>query len=538
MSVQNGYGFVHYPLTPEGINAALNAVQSLHQVTINQITYDCSISNQLNQILANMEKQRIRRGGSFGSDDLAIAMFPEVANQNLPSSQGRTTPVADSLAALINPGVPQPAPRQHKMNTSAAEYYPGSAPLANLPTTNATAYAVHSNAPTNGNRAPKYFQTFGTSGSGQNSASTSASTTPNSKYNEVPLAPSLPTALPYGIPAYAHDTLTTDVDEYNYNRANFRNQFSPGNMTSPGHAATNHFFGQSNSAKLRSGSSDSISYGNQGMTSYGYGNHIPLNSSSSDSFTSTGDREYGLGASNSNGGLSIATNGLPAPAATPPMSANSIGDSPSYAHKSNFNFSLAKSNSSTAINELLSTGNTPNTTYSTNTSIDTTEGMNMTENGMATLPNYLAGLHLHSSSTMNHQLRNEDRDRWAQSSGGSGKYHPNPAQLPSSSLLHIWNQPTTNSMVSSTNGIAMPPEPPVLTLPHMSTHQQPAMTSSSTTVDHNNNNNNGNVYNSVLYKPATTQGSATIDDLIGTSASKKENTQQTSASPSTMISAE
>jgi hypothetical protein len=61
MSVQNGYGFVHYPLTPEGIQSALTAVNSLHQVTINQITFDCSISNQLNQILSNMDKTKNRR---------------------------------------------------------------------------------------------------------------------------------------------------------------------------------------------------------------------------------------------------------------------------------------------------------------------------------------------------------------------------------------------------------------------------------------------------------------------------------------------
>lgn len=60
MSVQNGYGFVHYPLTPEGINSALMAVQNLHQVTINQITFDCSVSNQLNQILMSMERNNHR----------------------------------------------------------------------------------------------------------------------------------------------------------------------------------------------------------------------------------------------------------------------------------------------------------------------------------------------------------------------------------------------------------------------------------------------------------------------------------------------
>lgn len=53
MCIQNGYGFVHYPLTSEGIEAALQAVESLHQVTINNVSYDCSVSNQLRQVLFN-----------------------------------------------------------------------------------------------------------------------------------------------------------------------------------------------------------------------------------------------------------------------------------------------------------------------------------------------------------------------------------------------------------------------------------------------------------------------------------------------------
>jgi hypothetical protein len=51
MCIQNGYGFVHFPLNSEGIESALRAVETLHQVTINNITYDCSVSNQLKQIL-------------------------------------------------------------------------------------------------------------------------------------------------------------------------------------------------------------------------------------------------------------------------------------------------------------------------------------------------------------------------------------------------------------------------------------------------------------------------------------------------------
>lgn len=56
MCIQNGYGFVHFPLTNEGIKSALQAVEALHQVTINHISYDCSVSNQLRQVLSQMER--------------------------------------------------------------------------------------------------------------------------------------------------------------------------------------------------------------------------------------------------------------------------------------------------------------------------------------------------------------------------------------------------------------------------------------------------------------------------------------------------
>ncbi len=51
MRIQNGYGFVHYPLTQEGIQAAFNAVSSLHQVTIDRVTYDCSVSHALEEMI-------------------------------------------------------------------------------------------------------------------------------------------------------------------------------------------------------------------------------------------------------------------------------------------------------------------------------------------------------------------------------------------------------------------------------------------------------------------------------------------------------
>ncbi len=72
MCIQNGYGFVHFPLTNDGIKSALQAVEALHQVTINHISYDCSVSNQLRQVLSQMErnpamKNQLSQGGNpFG----------------------------------------------------------------------------------------------------------------------------------------------------------------------------------------------------------------------------------------------------------------------------------------------------------------------------------------------------------------------------------------------------------------------------------------------------------------------------------------
>jgi hypothetical protein len=129
MSVQNGYGFVHYPLNEEGINSALNAVASLHQVTINQITFDCSISNQLNQILSshNYDKNKARGGrnnnsnssngnqqnGQPSGDNNTNAQMQGTTNFNAPrgmvnqnrSSPNTTSMNANHLAFLNNQGL-------------------------------------------------------------------------------------------------------------------------------------------------------------------------------------------------------------------------------------------------------------------------------------------------------------------------------------------------------------------------------------------------------------------------------------------------
>lgn len=49
---QNGYGFIHYPLTIEGIQSALQAAEILRQVYVDRVLYDCCLTWSLEQFLA------------------------------------------------------------------------------------------------------------------------------------------------------------------------------------------------------------------------------------------------------------------------------------------------------------------------------------------------------------------------------------------------------------------------------------------------------------------------------------------------------
>eukprot|EP01031_Cornospumella_fuschlensis_P024800 gene24800-29965_t len=71
LRVQNGYGFVHFPFTPDGIRSALTAVQCLHQVTIDRVTYDCSISHALQQFLQLSENNSLIPQG-FSHPELLV----------------------------------------------------------------------------------------------------------------------------------------------------------------------------------------------------------------------------------------------------------------------------------------------------------------------------------------------------------------------------------------------------------------------------------------------------------------------------------
>jgi hypothetical protein len=54
MAIQNGYGFVHFPADYEGIQSALNVVKYLNKATVNEILFDCNLSNKSNQFISSM----------------------------------------------------------------------------------------------------------------------------------------------------------------------------------------------------------------------------------------------------------------------------------------------------------------------------------------------------------------------------------------------------------------------------------------------------------------------------------------------------
>eukprot|EP01040_Poterioochromonas_malhamensis_P001620 gene1620-1714_t len=67
--VQTGYGFIHYPLTEEGIACALESVRSLHELVLDNVKYSCRVSHALEEFLKMRQTntQRERRSSGFSS---------------------------------------------------------------------------------------------------------------------------------------------------------------------------------------------------------------------------------------------------------------------------------------------------------------------------------------------------------------------------------------------------------------------------------------------------------------------------------------
>lgn len=51
MKIQNGYGFIHFPLTKEGIIAAIEATNLIRQYTIDRVTYDSCLTRSLEIVI-------------------------------------------------------------------------------------------------------------------------------------------------------------------------------------------------------------------------------------------------------------------------------------------------------------------------------------------------------------------------------------------------------------------------------------------------------------------------------------------------------
>lgn len=143
MCIQNGYGFVHFPLSAEGIKSAFQAVEALHQVTINQISYDCSVSNQLRQVLSQMDRDPALRQQLLASrpshahtqplpQSFSHSQATSAASSWTSSSSPASTSVSASVSSSLSPSVFDPlsySPPQNPLSGPAARGGMRSAPL-------------------------------------------------------------------------------------------------------------------------------------------------------------------------------------------------------------------------------------------------------------------------------------------------------------------------------------------------------------------------------------------------------------------------
>lgn len=132
MRIQNGYGFVHYPMTVEGIQAAILSTRNIHQVTVDRVTYDCSLSHSLEQIvesdplltqLWNSPKEHPPTGFLTNpSDGLGSDFSPRTSDvgKEFESSSRYTSPrPSDVLAGRSDPPSRNMSPRPGDMSPRA-----------------------------------------------------------------------------------------------------------------------------------------------------------------------------------------------------------------------------------------------------------------------------------------------------------------------------------------------------------------------------------------------------------------------------------
>lgn len=92
--VQSGYGFVHYRLNDEGINAALTAISSINHTMRDNITFECSISHGLENYLN-------ARRGSFYREERSLSNGSSTyQSYGSPSAPNTRTSLSSSGSSL------------------------------------------------------------------------------------------------------------------------------------------------------------------------------------------------------------------------------------------------------------------------------------------------------------------------------------------------------------------------------------------------------------------------------------------------------
>ena len=144
---QNGYGFVHYCCTKQGIQGALQAVAHFHKKQVQEVKFDCKISHQFQQFLEN------ERNMQFLS-----AEFPhEVWDNNFANSSNniqynRVAPTPNNIRhdqsghhlGIMNSAAP-PLNEQYSMNYQNMNSAPAPPPIMIQP----PAQFIHSMSPNN-----------------------------------------------------------------------------------------------------------------------------------------------------------------------------------------------------------------------------------------------------------------------------------------------------------------------------------------------------------------------------------------------------
>lgn len=88
--MQNGYGFVHFPLTQDGINAAIAATNLIRQYTIDRVTYDSCLTRSLEYVIetqkGNMQLLEPLQGNARVHDVKVDSRYPQDFIVEPPSS--------------------------------------------------------------------------------------------------------------------------------------------------------------------------------------------------------------------------------------------------------------------------------------------------------------------------------------------------------------------------------------------------------------------------------------------------------------------